>query len=151
MKPNHVYRIDQFLSNYDGDSFHFLLDCGFGIKFKPDGGYRLDGADTPEMKGGTKISKWAAREAKEFAKQFINYGIERKDANLHSIDAGKFGRPLSKIYVAGLELGEELIKQNLAAPYHGQSKSLISAIHEDNYTILLKRKDDGEAIWTLPF
>ena len=126
----YIYKIIDF-SNYDGDSFDLTLDLGFNlITHKKT---RIDGIDTPELRGGTDQSKALAKYAKMVASQWVKHTMEQGGAYFSSEGyKGKFGRPLGDIVnsKAG-SLRNYLIKMKLAVPYHGQAKSSIATEHEE--------------------
>lgn len=143
MRPNYIYPIKEFKRNYDGDSFHLRLDCGFSIRFSAAGGCRLLGCDTPEMRGGTATSKAAAKLAKDFAYDFISEAVAN-DGVFQSRELDKYGRPLGDVIYQcdgkTYSLRDELIAAHLAVPYEGQAKSDIQALHEANYRWLAEQK-----------
>ena len=124
--------------NYDGDSFDLKLDVGFHLfAFRQ---CRLEGADTPELRDRRPAWKAAGYLAKRFAHEFIARGVADGAAYFVSQTyTGKYGRPLGDIIVAGVSLREELIRQRLAVPYHGQAKSAIEAEHQLNIDALIEQ------------
>ena len=124
----YIYKITDF-SNYDGDSFDLTLDLGFNlITHKKT---RIDGIDTPELRGGTDQSKALAKEAKETAAAWVKFSMENGGAYFSSEGyKGKFGRPLGDIVNADTgSLRNFLISEKLAVSYHGQAKSEVAGAH----------------------
>ena len=117
----YIYKITDF-DNYDGDSFDLTLDLGFNlITHKKT---RIDGIDTPELRGGTVQSKALAKHAKLMAAVWVKRAIDNGGAYFSSEGyKGKFGRPLGDIVnsKAG-SLRNYLIEQKLAVSYHGQGQ-----------------------------
>ena len=136
----YTYKILAF-DNYDGDSFDLTLDLGFDIHIHKK--VRIRGIDTPELRGGTKISKAAAKLARDWARTFV------KESTCHFVSenyTGKFGRPLGDIVADnGVSLRGFLIDNNLGVPYAGQAKADIQHLHEANFQILLDRGELADA------
>ena len=127
---NYKYKILDF-SNYDGDSFDLTLDLGFELITHKK--VRINGVDTPELRGGTVLSKALAKEAKEAAAAWVSLSMENGGAYFSSEGyKGKFGRPLGDIInVNAKSLKQFLLNECLAVPYHGQAKASIAAEHEE--------------------
>ena len=132
-----VYEVVGFKENYDGDSFHLVIDLGFRMQMSAS--CRLRGADTPEMRGGDKVSKAAAKLAKKFVFDFIADAMgDGLRVCFHSYELDKYGRPLGDVVVEGVSLAETLIEAGMAVAYHGQNKADVQAAHEENYRRLIK-------------
>ena len=127
---NYYYKITEF-SNYDGDSFDLTLDLGFELVTHKK--VRINGVDTPELRGGTDQSKALAKHAKMIAAQWVKHGLEQGGVFFASQNyKGKFGRPLGDIVShQGMSLRIYLLQQKLAVPYHGQAKALVAKEHEE--------------------
>ena len=126
---NYKYKIIDF-SNYDGDSFDLTLDLGFELITHKK--VRINGIDTPELRGGTDQSKALAKHAKLVAAEWVKCAMAQHKAYFVSEGyKGKFGRPLGDIVSGeGLSLKIYLFNQRLAVPYHGQAKADIADQHE---------------------
>ena len=138
-----LFKIIEF-ENYDGDTFTLRLDVGFSMNWL--GAVRISGVDTPEMRGGTDLSKAAGRLAKEVAAQFVDKGMAGRGAYFlsealqkKSMKFGKYGRPLGDIYRYAGDTGDtvekltvHLVRKRLAVPYYGGAKRTIAALHEAN-------------------
>lgn len=137
------YRIIDF-DNYDGDSFDLKLDLGFHLfVFRQ---CRLHGIDTPELRGGTALSKQAGYLARDWSRKWVEYAINDEGAVFRSLNyTGKYGRPLGDIVRVADEVSlvQTLIEQRLGVPYFGQSKSAIAGLHEQNFKYLV---DEGVLI-----
>ena len=140
--------------NYDGDTFDVAIrlpfklelaeladrDFGFAIylrdgQFYHDSTVRLHGVDTPELRGGTDLTKAAAKLARDKANEFLAAG----DIILTSYEwAGKYGRVIGDFSVAGQSLASYLITEGLGVVYGGGSRTEIAAQHEKNAASLLK-------------
>jgi micrococcal nuclease len=115
-----MYTYDaEVVSVYDGDTATATVDLGFkvsAIKVK----LRFYGIDTAEIRGGTEITKTAAREARDYVKE----KILGKKIRMKSLGKGKYGRYLAIIWtvdddgnVAEESLNDELIRLGLAKVY----------------------------------
>ena len=104
-------------SVYDGDTFKVYLACRYPVfcKAVP---VRVRGVDCPEMRGGNKKTKAAARAARDFAKAFLKSG----KILLRNCTRDKYFRLLCDVKVEGRSLAEELIKNGHAGPYDGGKK-----------------------------
>ena len=124
----YVFKIIEF-DNYDGDSFDLTLDLGFDLIVHKK--VRINGIDTPEMRGGTDQSKQLARTAKTLATQWVKAGVEQGGCWFSSEGyKGKFGRPLGDIVNPKVgSLREYLLDRRLGVPYHGQAKAAIANEH----------------------
>ena len=118
--PNSMYTYDaEVISVYDGDTATATVDLGFkvsAIKVK----LRFYGIDTAEIRGGTELTKAAAREAREYVKE----KILGKKIRMKSLGKGKYGRYLAVIWTIGDDgevaeesLNDELIRLGLAKVY----------------------------------
>ena len=105
-------------SVYDGDTFKVYLACRYPVfcKAVP---VRVRGVDCPEMRGGTKKTKAAARAARDFTKAFLKSG----KILLRNCGRDKYFRLLCDVKVNGKSLAEELLKSGHAVPYDGGKKS----------------------------
>ena len=126
-------------ANYDGDSFDFSLDLGFGLVLHRK--CRLDGIDTPELRGGTEESKAAGRLARDKARAWVE-ACERPTF-VSETYAGKFGRPLGDVVdgITGASLREYLLTHQYGVPYHGQAKADIQSLHDENIAALKARRE----------
>ena len=110
----------EYLRNYDGDTVTLMLDMGFKIQQEHD--VRLAGVDAPEIKGGTALTKAAARLARDMVCTHLTQpGVSL--IFLSSKWAGKYGRPVGEILVNGRRLSAWLIRAHLAVPYNGGARS----------------------------
>ena len=119
-------------SNYDGDTFKLHIDIGFALSHYVS--VRLHGADTPELRGGTLLTKAAARLARDEADAFIRAADEVVFDCV--VWGGKYGRPVGDILCDGASLAQWLIDQNLAVLYDGGSRKKIFVKHEENARLL---------------
>ncbi len=106
-------------SVYDGDTFKVYLACKYPIFCKAIP-VRVRGVDCPEMRGGTRETKAAAKAAKAFTKQFLRGG----KIFLRNCGRDKYFRLLCEVKVNGADLGTALIEHGHAVPYDGGTKML---------------------------
>lgn len=118
--PNGLYTYDAVVTSvYDGDTATANVDLGFGvsaIKVK----LRFYGIDTPEIRGGTELTKRAARRSRDYVKG----KILGKRVRIKSLGKGKYGRYLAIIWyfdedggIIPTDLNSELIREGLAEVY----------------------------------
>ena len=114
--------------NYDGDTFKLDIEIGFSLKYYAS--VRLDGVDTPELRGGTPLTKAAAKLARDEARSFVDHADELL---FHSkVWKGKYGRPIGDLICDGVPLSQYLIDERLGVEYHGGSRTVIFAQHVTN-------------------
>ena len=96
------------LGCYDGDTCKVKVD-----KFIPfqEHSLRLEGFDTPEIRGKCDEEKALAYEAKEETLKFM----QKDNVVIHVSGKDKYGRLISKVE----GLGDMLIEKKLARPYDG--------------------------------
>ena len=110
--------VSEVTSIYDGDTFRAILKgypeiIGYRI------GVRINGIDTPEMRGQCQKEKKLARQAKEMT---VTQLRGAKKIELRNMKRGKYFRIVADVYVDGKNLGDMLIKRSLAVPYDGGHK-----------------------------
>lgn len=116
-----VFPVSVVLRNYDGDTVDVVIDMGFDISLKIR--VRLFGVDTPELRGGTLLSRALALKAREFVHKWLTIKAYRGDGlELVSYEShGKYGRCLGDFRSRGHLLTEELIEKKFAVKYDGES------------------------------
>lgn len=113
-------QIDKVKRVYDGDTFYVdLKDCNTKLLCEnlP---IRLKNIDTPEIRSKSKREKQLAKEAKDIAVDFL---LGSKNISLSKCSRGKYFRLVCDVNSERGNLSEELIKQNLAVPYFGGTKT----------------------------
>ena len=120
----HVYKFGDysgavFLENYDGDTIRFNLP-GLHPIIGNDVRVRVNGIDTPEIKGKCKKEKYDAQQAREFVKDILQ-DAERID--LKNMERGKYFRIVADVIADGDDLGELLVEAGLAVRYDGGKKN----------------------------
>lgn len=111
--------VNKVISVYDGDTFRVDIKSLSPIIGKniP---IRLFGADTPEKRGICIKEKILANKAQQFTYSFVT---SCKKLVLKDLQRGKYFRIVAKVYCEEKSLTKELIKNNLAVPYLGKTKT----------------------------
>jgi len=81
---------------------------------------RINRIDTPEIKGKSEKEKNLARTAKKLVNSLLK---NAKVIELRNMQRGKYFRIVADVYYDGKNLGDILIRNNLAVPYDGGTKS----------------------------
>lgn len=110
--------ISEVTSIYDGDTFRADIEgyppiVGKGMSI------RINGIDTPELRGQCDKEKQLARLAKQFTVEHLRAA---KNITLKNIKRGKYFRLIADVYVDGINLGELLINKSHAVKYYGGTK-----------------------------
>ncbi len=100
---------------YDGDTFTVEAYPWPGITAKAS--VRIDGVDTPEIRGKCEAEKQKAIEAREFVKGLVL----GETVTLENVKHGKYaGRVVAEVFLdGGVSLAEKIISQGLGREYHG--------------------------------
>jgi len=126
----------------DGDTVDVDFDLGFDTWIKNQR-VRLNGVDTPEVRTRDLMEKDAGLLAKDKVEEFLpvdSWCVEQTELK----DKDKYGRVLCTFWVDDTNVNQYLIDNNYAVSYHGQSKTLVEAAHQKNYSILRQRGEiDG--------
>lgn len=124
----------------DGDTIRLDIDLGFDIVLK-NRSVRLYKVDTPECRTRDLKEKAAGLLSKEVVQNLIAVG-ERVFIRTKLDTKGKFGRLMGTIITTdNININEHLINNNYAVEYYGQSKKEVQSKHDDNYNILVERKE----------
>jgi len=108
-----------YLQNFDGDTIRFNLP-GLHPIIGDDVRVRVNGIDTPEIRGKCKNEKYQAGQAKEFVKDILQ-DSERID--LKNMRRGKYFRVVADVIADGDNLAELLVEAGLAVRYDGGKKN----------------------------
>jgi endonuclease YncB( thermonuclease family) len=108
-----------YLHNYDGDTVTVDLP-GLHPLIGKDISIRINGIDTPEIKGHCEREARLAREARAIVAGMLS-GAKR----IVLVDVGrdKYFRIDATVMVDGVDVGAELIRRGLAVPYDGGTKT----------------------------
>ena len=110
--------VAEVTSIYDGDTFRANI-IGFPTIVGEHMSIRINGIDTPELRGKCPREKAQAKLAKQFTVKHLR---SAKRITLKNIKRGKYFRLIADVYVDGVNLAEQLIKNNHAVEYQGKTK-----------------------------
>ncbi len=110
--------VSKVINVYDGDTFRVNIDSlppivGKNIPI------RVNGVDTPEIRGKCQYEKNLALEARDFVRNKLADATEIKLTNLQR---GKYFRVVANVLVDGVSLERELLDNKLAYEYSGGKK-----------------------------
>jgi len=111
--------VSKVISVYDGDTFRVDIDSlppivGKNIPI------RLNGVDTPEIRGKCQYEKDLALKARDFVRNKL---ANAKEIKLTRLQRGKYFRVVADVYLDGVSLEQELLENQLAYKYTGGKKS----------------------------
>ena len=121
----------------DGDTIKCDIDLGFDIVLSNQT-IRLYGIDTPESRTRDLEEKFYGNISKAFLNDYCPKG-SYITLRTHLDKKGKFGRILGELIVNKVNLNEQMIEENLAVEYYGQSKDDIEKEHLINRALLVRR------------
>lgn len=108
-----------YVRNYDGDTITFNLP-GLHPIIGEKISIRVNGIDTPEIRGKCEKEKYDAQQAKEMVAEIL------KDAEqivLKNMERGKYFRIAADVIVDGENLSDMLIEAGMAVMYSGGKKA----------------------------
>jgi endonuclease YncB( thermonuclease family) len=111
--------VSEVTSIYDGDTFRADI-VGYPEIVGWHIGIRINGIDTPEIKGECQKEKTMARKAKQVTVSALRGA---STIELRHMKRGKYFRIVADVYVDGRSLAEELVQAGLAVPYDGGTKT----------------------------
>ena len=103
---------------YDGDTITIAAKLPFDNSPLYRLSVRLNGIDTPEIKGKTEDEKTAAKQVKDA----LSVLILNKRVSLKNIQTEKYGRILADVYIGELHINQWLITEKYAVKYDGGTK-----------------------------
>lgn len=111
-------KLNSIISVYDGDTFRGSINAlpkwiGSNIPF------RIRGIDTPEIRGVSQRVKRTGIEARDTVRAMLSFA---KDIRVDVYGTDKYGRFLVDLRVDGIDVGDALIKNELAVSYDGGTK-----------------------------
>ena len=111
--------VSRVISVYDGDTFRVDIDSlppivGKNIPI------RLNGVDTPEIRGECEHEKDLAIKARDFVRYKL---VNAKEIKLNNLQRGKYFRVVANVMVDGVSLELELLDKEFAYKYTGGKKS----------------------------
>jgi endonuclease YncB( thermonuclease family) len=118
-KPQYgTVTVSKVISVYDGDTFRVNIDSlppivGKNIPI------RVNGVDTPEIRGKCQYEKNLALKARDFVRAKL---ANAKEIKLTNLQRGKYFRVVANVLVDGVSLEQELLDNELAYEYSGGKK-----------------------------
>jgi endonuclease YncB( thermonuclease family) len=111
--------VSKVISVYDGDTFRVNIDSlppivGKNIPI------RVNGVDTPEIRGKCQYEKNLALKARDFVRVKL---ANAKEIKLTNLQRGKYFRVVANVVVDGVSLEQDLLDNELAYEYSGGKKS----------------------------
>jgi len=107
------------ISVYDGDTFKGNIS-NYPPLLGQNIGIRINGVDTPEIRGKCSQEMALALEAKQFTDNILR---NAKVIELRNMQRGKYFRIVADVYADGINIGDGLIRDGLAVAYNGGKKS----------------------------
>ncbi len=111
--------VSRVINVYDGDTFRVDIDSLSPIVGK-NIAIRIEGVDTPEIKGQCQYENDLAILARDFVRDQLQNAQEIK---LNDIQRGKYFRIVAKVFIDGVSLEKELLENDLAYRYNGGKKT----------------------------
>jgi micrococcal nuclease len=108
-----------YIRNYDGDTITFNLP-GLHPIIGEKISIRVNGIDTPEIKGKCEKEKYNAQQAKQMVTDILN---EAEQINLKNMERGKYFRIAADVIVDGENLADMLVEAGMAIRYDGGKKN----------------------------
>ncbi len=110
--------VSKVISVYDGDTFRVNINSlppivGKNIPI------RVNGVDTPEIRGKCQYEKNLALKARDFVRDKLS---NAKEIKLTNLQRGKYFRVVANVLVDGVSLEQELLDNELAYSYDGGKK-----------------------------
>lgn len=119
---NHAFQCVKYVKNYDGDTITFRIP-GVHPLFGDNISVRVRGIDTAEIRTKDKCEKEKGRNARKMVEALLK---RAKRIDLKNIERGKYFRVVADVIADGKNIGDVLIKNNLARRYDGGKKDLAS-------------------------
>ncbi len=108
-----------YLRNYDGDTITFNLP-GLHPIIGDKISIRINGIDTPEIRGNCEKEKYDAKQAQQMVADILK---DAKVIVLKNMERGKYFRIAADVIVGGERLGDMLVEAGMAVRYGGGKKT----------------------------
>lgn len=108
----------QYVRNYDGDTVTFTLP-GLHPIIGEKINIRVNGIDTPEIRGKCEKEKYDAKQAREMVADILK---DAEQITLKNMERGKYFRIAADVFVDGENLADILIEAGMAVKYDGGKK-----------------------------
>ena len=113
-----IVTVSKVISVYDGDTFRVNIASLPPIVGK-NIAIRVNGVDTPEIRGKCQYEKNLALEARDFVRGKL---ANAKEIKLTNLQRGKYFRVVANVVIDGVSLEQELLDNELAYEYSGGKK-----------------------------
>jgi len=110
--------IAEVTSIYDGDTFRANIP-DYPPIIGQHMGIRINGVDTPEMRGKCEQETVLAKRAKQYTLTMLR---SAKTIELRNMQRGKYFRIVADVYADGQSVGVGLVREGLAVFYAGGKK-----------------------------
>ena len=110
--------ISSITSVYDGDTFRANIP-NYPSIVGENIGIRINGIDTPEIRGKCDSEIALAKDAQRFAEKTLR---SAKVVELRNLQRGKYFRIVADVYADGVNVGDALVNESLAVVYDGGKK-----------------------------
>ena len=110
--------VDKVWRAFDGDTITVSIK-GYPAIIGDHISIRVYGIDTPEIRGSSPRIKAMAKQAKRFTSNKLREGNK---IILKNIRRGKYFRIVAEVWIDGINLSDELMKNGLAKEYYGGKK-----------------------------
>lgn len=108
-----------YVRNYDGDTVTFNLP-GLHPIVGEKISIRVNGIDTPEIKGNCEKEKYDAQQAQQMVADILK---DAEQITLKNMKRGKYFRIAADVLVDGESLGDMLVEAGMAVRYDGGKKT----------------------------
>jgi endonuclease YncB( thermonuclease family) len=104
-----------YVRNSDGDTITFDLPGPHPLRIS----IRVNGIDTPEIKGKCEKETYNARQAQQMVADILK---NAEQITLKNMEKGKYFGVAADVYVDGMNLAGKLIVAGMAVKYYGERK-----------------------------
>jgi len=108
-----------YIRNYDGDTITFTLP-GLHPIIGEKISIRVNGIDTPEIKGKCEKEKYDAQQAQQMVADILK---DAEQITLKNMERGKYFRIAADVIVDGENLADVLIEAGMPVKYDGGKKT----------------------------
>ena len=108
-----------YVRNYDGDTITFNLS-GLHPIIGEKISIRVNGIDTPEIKGKCEKEKYGSKQAQQMVADILK---DAEQIALKNMERGKYFRIAADVIVDGESLGSMLVEAGMAIRYDGEKKT----------------------------
>ena len=110
----------QVIKVYDGDTITIAAYMPYAAGTSPLFRFsvRLNGIDTPEIKGHSEEEKKAAKESRAALNEKLLHHV----VSLKNVQTEKYGRILADVYLGDLHVNQWMLDNNYAVKYDGGKK-----------------------------